>query len=129
MTLLEILMELSMASTVPSASERLYQSFCRYCDTHLSEMLDAETVSQALGCHKDHLNRVVKRFCGKTFRDYVAFVRLEAAKNLLTQTDMSLAQIARDVGFSTTELFIKFFRYHTKTTPKRYRGGNGVGVE
>ena len=122
---LEILMELSETDTDTSESGRLFHRFCQYCDTHLSEGLDAETVSEAMGCHKDHLNRVVKRFCGKTFRDYVAAVKLEAAETLLSQTGMSVAQIARDVGFSTTELFVKFFRYHTGTTPKRYRG-NGA---
>lgn len=128
-TLLEILLELSLTRTDASGSEKLYQSFCRYCDTHLSESLDAETVSATLGCHKDHLNRVIKRFGGKTFRDYVAAIKLEAAQTLLVQTDLSIAQIALEVGFSTTELFTKFFRYHTQTTPKRYRmiGRSGDG--
>ena len=119
--LLEILMELSQPDADIGESGQLYQRFCRYCDAHLCEGLDAETVSAALGCHRDHLNRVIKRFCGRSFRDYVVAVRLEAAQTLLLHTEMSIAQIAQEVGFSTTELFIKFFRYHAKTTPSRYR--------
>ena len=119
--LLEILMELSQPDADIGESGQLYQRFCRYCDAHLCDGLDAETVSAALGCHKDHLNRVIKRFCGRTFRNYVVAMKLEAAQALLLHTDLSIAQIAHDVGFSTTELFIKFFRYHTKTTPNRYR--------
>ena len=121
--LLEILMELSQTDADHGESGQLYRRFCRYCDAHLCDGLDAESVSAALGCHKDHLNRVIKRFCGRTFRDYVVGVKLEAAQTLLLHTDLSIAQIAREVGFATTELFVKFFRYHAKTTPSRYRGG------
>ena len=119
--LLEILMELAQPTSAARDSGRLFHSFCRYCNAHLNEALDAETVSAALGCHKDHLNRLVKRFCGKTFRDYVATVKLEAAQTLLGGTDLTVEQIAHNLGFATPELFVKFFRYHTGTTPRRYR--------
>ena len=119
--LLEILMGFLDPSARMGSSERLFRRFCRYCDESFAEPLDAETVSAALGCHKDHLNRVVRRFCGKTFREYVTDLRLDAAKTLLLETDLSYAQIAESLGFSTVELFLKFFRYHTGTTPKRFR--------
>ncbi|MBD2018118.1 helix-turn-helix domain-containing protein [Microcoleus sp. FACHB-53] len=48
---------------------------------------------------------------------YLVERRIEGAKILRSQTDLSVAQIATRVGFATPSHFTSVFRKHLKTTP------------
>jgi len=47
--------------------------------------------------------------------------RTEAAKMLLTSTDLSITAVGFECGFSTTSAFIQSFRARTGKTPLAYR--------
>jgi AraC-like DNA-binding protein len=50
--------------------------------------------------------------------------RIEAAKKLLTETEIPIAQIALEIGFQGQSRFTTLFRQLTGTTPRAYRGKN-----
>ena len=49
---------------------------------------------------------------GKNCKKYIASERMKIAKDMLITTNMSVKQIAYELGFSSENLFIKFFIYH-----------------
>ena len=65
--------------------------------------------------------RAFKASTGATPHAYVIECRIEEAKRLLRETDISLADIALTVGFSSQAHLSTRFRFATGTTPKEFR--------
>jgi AraC-like DNA-binding protein len=57
----------------------------------------------------------------QNFSDYVNFMRVTKAANMLTTTDESVTDIGLTVGFSTTSYFIEQFKSFKELTPLQYR--------
>ena len=53
--------------------------------------------------------------------DYIAKVRVNAAKTLLRTTDKRIADIAAETGFFDHSHFIRTFTRHAGMTPAKYR--------
>ncbi len=51
--------------------------------------------------------------------------RIEAAKKLLSETEIPIAQIALEIGFQSQSRFTTLFRRLTGTTPRAFRGKHG----
>jgi transcriptional regulator GlxA family with amidase domain len=56
-----------------------------------------------------------------TFRDYLVESRLDRARSLLTETTMTIHQIARALGYSDPFLFSRQFRSRYGLPPSHYR--------
>ena len=61
-------------------------------ETELNEL------SVACGYSREHLGRTIKRFTGKTFSEHLGDFRAERAKRLLTDTSLTIDEIARMTG-------------------------------
>ena len=57
-------------------------------------------------------------------REYLIMRRLEQARTLLRQTELSITEIAYRTGFATSSNFTKAFRTHYGMPPKEYRKTN-----
>ena len=66
--------------------------------------------------------RRFKMVTGVAPSEYVATVRLQKAKNLLTDTDLLIKEIAFACGFENEYYFSNFFKKHTGTSPSAFRG-------
>ncbi|MDR0136529.1 AraC family transcriptional regulator [Metabacillus idriensis] len=90
----------------------------------------------ALNCHKelttkivaDQINISVPYFCklfkketGRSFVEYVTFVRLQRAVWMLRHTDQTIEQIADELGFNTPNYFSTTFKKYVSITPSEYR--------
>ena len=77
-----------------------------YGDPNLSAM----SVAAFVGVNRAHLGRLFKANVGKTYIEYVSFVRLEKARELLTATDLPVAEIAQRVGYCDHSSFRRKFK-------------------
>ena len=105
----------------------LYRKFCEYVENNIGGDLSADRISEALCYNKDYICRVVKQFSGKTLKEYISVEKLYVAKFMLSGKDAPLSEIADTLGFASTELFCKFFKYYTNTSPMEYRRENSAG--
>lgn len=69
----------------------------------------------------EYASRLIKRSTGQTFIQLLTSIRLENAKQLLRDTTLSVMDIALQVGYDSSEHFIRTFRKHTGSTPSEYR--------
>ena len=65
--------------------------------------------------------RRFKRVTGTTPQDYLASARLDRSKKLLADTELSIAQIAKNCGFGSAYYFSSFFRARCRMSPSEYR--------
>ncbi|MFT3787920.1 MAG: substrate-binding domain-containing protein [Tepidisphaeraceae bacterium] len=88
----------------------------RACDgSSIEQILDELKISRST------LERKFAAALGRTPRDEITMVRMNRAKELLRQTELSLDAIAAQVGYSKSHNFISFFKKHCGTTPSAYR--------
>lgn len=64
---------------------------------------------------------------GVSLTEYVAQLRVERAKTLLASTGSTVAQVARQSGFSGEKYFRELFKRQTGMTPQAYRAAHGAG--
>lgn len=82
---------------------------------------DLKTIANELFISKRHLERYVKKTFNMTFSERRTFLRIETAKNLLKNSNLSIEQIVQEVGFTNKTHFYKKFKEYTKMTPSEYR--------
>jgi transcriptional regulator GlxA family with amidase domain len=68
------------------------------------------------------LERLFRRYLNRSPKRYYMELRLEKARNLLLQTDMSVINVALACGFTSPSHFSKCYRAHFNRTPYRERG-------
>jgi AraC-like DNA-binding protein len=70
---------------------------------------------------RSHISHTFKATYGMSLRAYCNRLKLEDARHLLIDTDLSVTRIAVDTGFGDTSYFIHLFRQTYGTSPLRYR--------
>jgi AraC-like DNA-binding protein len=96
-----------------------------YLLTNASQPLTLEHVARHLRLTGEHLARVFKHEEGMTIFDFLRNLRIERAKALLASAQLSVDEIARDVGYTSSTLFCRNFKRTTGVTPTIYRERGG----
>ncbi len=92
-----------------------------YIDAYLERNIKLVDLAQLLNMSSFHFSRLFKQSIGITPHQYVSQQRIERAKQLLTQTERLITDIALECGFSSHSHLSKQFRQSTGMTPKTYR--------
>jgi AraC family transcriptional regulator, transcriptional activator of pobA len=90
-------------------------------DRHQGEPLSLRDVARELGMTAGHLTTVVRRRTGRTVQDWIIERRMAEARNLLSDTDLSVAEVARRVGMSDPGYFSRQFRRTQGASPREWR--------
>lgn len=81
----------------------------RYIDLHFKESLTLELLAQEAHMNKFYLSHAFKREYGISPISYMISRRISESKYLLTETDLSMSQIAQLLGFSSLSYFSQVF--------------------
>lgn len=88
--------------------------------------LSRKYVSEILGITPEYLSKLFKLHMGTTVVKYIQQVRIERARMLLANSEISLSNIAEKCGFSDQNYFARVFRKHMSMTPSEYRTHNSI---
>ncbi|SEO46913.1 AraC family transcriptional regulator [Paenibacillus sp. OK076] len=92
----------------------------QYIEANLSEDLSLEAVGTKVFLSPKYLSKLFKEEMGVTYTDYVTSRRMEQAKVLMENNNMTIDRIASSVGYGTTAYFIKRFKEMYGCTPGHY---------
>jgi AraC family transcriptional regulator, transcriptional activator of pobA len=90
-------------------------------DRHQGEPLSLCDVAAELGMTPGHLTTVVRRRTGRTVQEWIIERRMAEARNLLSETELPVAEISRRVGMSDPGYFSRLFRRTHGTSPREWR--------
>jgi len=91
-------------------------------DRHRGDPLSLRDVADELGMTPGHLTTVVRRRTGRTVQEWIIERRMAEARSLLSETQLSVAEIARRVGISDPGYFSRQFRRTTHgASPREWR--------
>ena len=74
-----------------------------------------------IGMSSSYFSRFFNSAVGMGFTEYLNFVRINEAERLIVSTDVTIADIAVQVGFANTSYFITQFKKQFHSSPKKYR--------
>ena len=97
----------------------LYELEC-YIRTNAATVTAAD-LEQRFHYHRNYYNLLLKKYRAQSFRQYVTEVRLKYARQLLEQTDLSVRQIAQQVGYENVSHFYHLFESYFHKTPREMR--------
>lgn len=104
----------------PARSEAV-QKCCDYIEMNLGKKLRAADLAVLVGYSEYYITRKFREETGFFLNDYIKFARMERAKLLLQSTDLSILEIAEQLGFATRSYFSQAFRAITGMTPTQFR--------
>ncbi len=87
------------------------------------EPISPSNLAKSVNMSTRQLERLFRRYLDRSPKRYYMELRLEKARNLLLQTDMSVINVALACGFTSPSHFSKCYRAHYNRTPYRERGG------
>ncbi|MEP3346003.1 MAG: GlxA family transcriptional regulator [Litoreibacter sp.] len=91
-------------------------------ETNVEEPISPSLLAKEVGMSTRQLERLFRRYLNRSPKRYYMEIRLQKARNLLMQTDMSVINVALACGFASPSHFSKCYRAHYNTTPYRERG-------
>jgi AraC family transcriptional regulator, regulatory protein of adaptative response / methylphosphotriester-DNA alkyltransferase methyltransferase len=111
-------------------AEEWVQQIADWIDAHYTEDLALDTLADMAHGSPYHLQRSFKRTKGVSPSVYIQQLRLDRAVQELQETDQSIADVAKAVGFSSTPYFITLFKKKMGQTPAQFRkGGHPSGTK
>ena len=106
--------------TLPIDSE-IMNSTLTYMNQHYAEPLSLESVAEFAGFSPSYFSRNFKLFFDMGFLEYLNQKRVSEATNLLSNTTLSIQDIAMKTGFGSIASFNRTFRKIQNCTPSQYR--------
>ncbi|MDR6263911.1 GlxA family transcriptional regulator [Roseobacter sp. N2S] len=91
-------------------------------ESNIEEPVSPSVLAQDVGMSTRQLERLFSRYLNRSPKRYYMELRLQKARNLLMQTEMSVINVALACGFASPSHFSKCYRAQYDTTPYRERG-------
>ena len=104
-----------------TAAQRYINFSVHYIKTHYSSDVSISKLTELLGVSQPYLYKIYKEAFGKSPKAFITEYRINQAKKLLTETAMSLTEIASSVGYSDSFAFSKAFSASCGISPSEYR--------
>ncbi len=101
-------------------TQRLVLKAMAYIHTHYHEVLSRSDVAEHVGVSERHLSRCFQQEVGLTPMTYLNRFRVKVARSLLDAGELSITDVAMEVGFSTGGYFTRVFRDEMGVSPRGY---------
>lgn len=112
------------SNAVPISFETKNESIIKaleYLSTYMQDAPSMEAVASYVGLTPSYFSRLFKKSTGKTFSEYVLFLRLQSSRILLMQTDLSVQQIAEQIGLCNGNYLSNLFKKYYLESPSEFR--------
>ena len=90
-------------------------------DERVSGEIDLYDLASELNLSYSWFRKTFKEYTGHSPARYYQLLKLRRAQRLLSDTELSIKEIAYSLGYKSTEHFFSIFKKHTGCTPTAYR--------
>lgn len=114
---------------ITSLDEKLIQNAIKVVESHISDAdFSVEALSQMLGISRVHLYKKLLSLTGKSPIEFIRTIRLQRAAQLLEKSQLTVAEVAYQVGFNNPKYFTKYFKDQFRVLPSAYATGKRISV-
>jgi AraC-like DNA-binding protein len=92
-----------------------------FIEERYHEPISLRDVARAVSLSRGHLTTIVRRKTGRTGQEWITERRMAEARRLLVETDLSVEEVGRRVGYGESGYFVRSFRRAHGSTPLGWR--------
>lgn len=93
----------------------------KFIDENISKKITLRTVSEYVHLSKEYVAYIFKKNVGKTVIEYINERKMLLAKNMIQSGEMSLGDIAKNLGYENYGYFSRIFKKHFNTSPGHFK--------
>lgn len=97
-----------------------------YIKLHYMEPITLDDIAKLLKLSYSRTYHLFKEATGRTFKEYVGFLRLQQAKRLLAETDLTVTEVMLQCGYQSHTPFYRAFGREVGLSPQAYRQQAGA---
>ena len=98
-----------------------YQEIINYLDQHYCKEINFEQMAKEIGISYSYMRKIMYDATGKSLIDHIHFKRMHHAKEMLKGSNLSIGEIAKQVGYSNPQSFSRLFRKMEGLAPSQYK--------
>lgn len=112
---------MGVTSSVRNEDIARLENVLGYIDQNYMRTVSAEKMARLCNMSYSYFSRFFKASIGRSFSEYLTYVRVTEAEKLLITTNKNVSQVAMETGFSNASYFITQFKKHRQMTPKKFK--------
>ncbi|HHW32232.1 MAG TPA: response regulator [Clostridiaceae bacterium] len=97
-----------------------------YLINNLDSNINLYEIAERFHYNPNYLSRLFKQETGMSFSDYIKKIRIEEAKRLLSNSELTAFQVCKNVGYSDYRYFMRLFKESTGLSPHEFRTGRKI---
>jgi len=98
-----------------------FKNIFHYISSNYAKKLTAVQIAKQFGLRQSDFSAHFKKITGKSFNEYLNYVRICKAKRMLISSEKNITEIAFAVGFANTSYFINCFKLQMGVTPASFK--------
>lgn len=102
-------------------SNLTFNEILEYIHRHFQDDIDLKDCADKFHISKSHISRMFKKYMNIGFTTYKNRLKVQKAKELLKDTDLSIKEVSDEAGFTNLNYFYRVFRNETGITPKDFK--------
>lgn len=107
--------------TERSKKQSVIQDILEYCEKNFKNEISIQSVADALHLSCSYISHSFSEKIHLGFREYINYLRLNEARELLEVKDLNITEVATEAGFETIRTFNRVFKKRYGMTPFEYR--------
>lgn len=107
-------------------AESLFERMRRWMENHFTEDISRETAAKTFNVTPPYISKLFKKMTGSTFIDCLTAQRIDFAKTLLEESDMTVYQVASECGYGNYVYFVRRFRETCGMPPGMYKSSHSI---
>ena len=127
--IMEMYQQTSIPDNSPSSqhlAETKLENVFNYVFNNYHEDITVEDAAKVSGYAKEYFCKIFKEFTNESFHQFLNRVRVDQAQFLITNSSLSISEIANTVGVKSDSVFRSVFKKFTNFSPTEYRKKSSV---
>lgn len=110
----------AVKSTKLANDTHLFNEIVKYIKRNIKTNIDVVSICKEFSISRSRLQKLFKRCCDLGIIEYVSFLKVEQAKEIIRSENMNFTQIAEELGYSSIHYFSRQFKKISGMTPSEY---------
>ena len=91
-------------------SNKIVQATKEYLEAHYTEEISLEDVAEYVNISPQYFSKLIKKHTGFNFIDWLSMLRVNKAKELLTNSNLTVKEVCYMVGYKDPNYFSRIFK-------------------